>query len=178
MSWLSRKAIGLATVTLSITETNKPTTENPSGPPITHIDIAQTLTGGIPGTTECRILDFVQRPHTDHIFGSLKGQTRWCRGAKSGAEDGKVRPNPEILSRAGGNGMEDAAIARFLRGEEGPDGTVTAEGFLVEKVTGDLAGEEGTDPEDGVWVQTYVENVDAGWAAEQVCSFFLTFYIA
>lgn len=72
------------------------------------------------------------------------------------------------MSKVGGNGTEDAALAKFLKGEEGPDGTAT-EGFLVDKVTGDLADEEGTDPENGVWLQSYVESVDAGWTAEQVC---------
>ena len=167
MSWLTRKGIGLATITLSVTETDKPTEEDPNGKPVTHVTIAQTATGGIPGTTESRVLDFVERPHTDNIFGSVKGRTRWVRGAKG--EDGKVRPNPEILSKVGGNGAEDKAIAKFLRGETLADGSAT-EGFLVDKVTGDLAQEEGTDPENGLWLQSYVESVDNGWTAEQVCS--------
>lgn len=105
----------------------------------------------------------------------MQGRTRWCRGAKG--EDGKVRPNPEILTKVGGNGTEDAAVAKFLRGETLADGS-PADGFLVDKVTGDLAEEEGTDPEDGVWLQSYVESVDSGWTAEQVCLLPLLFYSA
>ncbi|KAK2768566.1 hypothetical protein FQN54_000422 [Arachnomyces sp. PD_36] len=167
ISWLTRKAIGLATITLAVTEEDKPTEEDPNGPPITHVTIGQTATGGIPGTTESRILDFVERPHTDHIFGSVKGRTRWCRGAK--AEDGKIRPNPEILSKVG-NEAEDVAVSKFLRGETLADGSET-EGFLVEKVAGVLATEEGTDADNGIFLQSYVESIDNGWTAEQIWGF-------
>jgi len=70
IGWLTRKAIGLATVTLSI----KQYTEEG----VTHIDIEQTATGGIKGTAELRTLDWSEREHSDHIFGNLKGKNRWC----------------------------------------------------------------------------------------------------
>jgi hypothetical protein len=34
-----------------------------------HIDIAQTLTGGIKGTTELRTLDWQERQHSDESHG-------------------------------------------------------------------------------------------------------------
>jgi len=70
VGWWQRKAISLATVTL---HTKQYTGEDG----VTHIDIEQTATGGIKGTTELRILDWAERAHEDHIFGSLKGKTRW-----------------------------------------------------------------------------------------------------
>jgi hypothetical protein len=42
-----------------------------------HIDIDQTATGGIKGTAELRKLDWTFREHEDHLFGKLKGKSRW-----------------------------------------------------------------------------------------------------
>ncbi|KAL8741632.1 MAG: hypothetical protein Q9190_005779 [Brigantiaea leucoxantha] len=71
VGWFLRKAISLATITLSITQYDK------DG--ITHIDIAQTATGGIQGTTENRTLDWEYRDHKDGIFGEVKGRSRWVK---------------------------------------------------------------------------------------------------
>lgn len=43
---------------------------------IEQIDIAQTLTGGIPGTTEKRTLDWHERDRQDNIFGPVTGKSR------------------------------------------------------------------------------------------------------
>lgn len=77
IGWLKRKAIGLATVTLSIKQY-----KDESG--VDHIDIDQTATGGIKGTSEVRTLDWTDRSHDDHIFGSLVAKSRWL--PNSGAE--------------------------------------------------------------------------------------------
>ena len=71
IGWFTRKAISLATITLH----SKQYTDDKG---VVHIDIEQTATGGIKGTTELRQLDWQEREHEDHIFGKLKGQTRWC----------------------------------------------------------------------------------------------------
>lgn len=55
--------------------------------PTTHIDIVQTLTGGIQGTTELRTLDNTERSHNDHLFGDLKGRSRWVTLDQSGIDD-------------------------------------------------------------------------------------------
>ena len=70
VSWLTRKAIGFATITLH----TKQYTDSDN---ITHIDIDQTATGGIKGTTEIRVLNWTEREHDDHIFGRVKGRSRW-----------------------------------------------------------------------------------------------------
>lgn len=44
---------------------------------IVHIDIVQTITGGLAGTTELRTLDFQPRKYTDNIFGKLEGRARF-----------------------------------------------------------------------------------------------------
>ncbi|KAI9679982.1 MAG: hypothetical protein M1817_004997 [Caeruleum heppii] len=99
IGWFLRKAIGLATVTLHIKQYKAPASE--SSPPITststsstntstptstemitHIDITQTATGGIQGTTELRTLDDQLREHTDHIFGKLRGRSRFVTVTK------------------------------------------------------------------------------------------------
>lgn len=70
VGWLTRKAIGLATVTLHIKEY-----VDEAG--VTHVDIQQTATGGVKGTAENRTLDDTFREHSDWLFGSVKGRTGW-----------------------------------------------------------------------------------------------------
>lgn len=79
MGWLTRKAIGLATVTLHVTQ-------HTDDAGVVHIDIDQTATGGIKGTTEKRALDGVPRPHEDHIFGSIVGRSQFCPKSKVGVD--------------------------------------------------------------------------------------------
>lgn len=59
----------MATVTLAITSY----TDDDSA---VHIDIAQTATGGIKGTTEKRTLSWVQAAHSDPLFGDVVGRSR------------------------------------------------------------------------------------------------------
>lgn len=68
LSWLTRHAIALATVTLYIRHY-----KDDGG--IEHIDIDQTLTG-IPGTSEYRTLDWTLREHEDYLFGPVVGRSR------------------------------------------------------------------------------------------------------
>lgn len=82
VGWMTRKAIGLATVTLDVKQHLAP----PSPPstatdPVTHIDIDQTVTGGIQGNAERRCLDWEARAHSDWLFGSVRGQTKFVSGA-------------------------------------------------------------------------------------------------
>ncbi|KUI66264.1 hypothetical protein VM1G_01978 [Cytospora mali] len=70
VGWLTRKAIGLATVTLH-------TKEYVDEQGVTHIDVQQTATGGVKGNTENRTLDDTFREHTDWLFGHVKGRTGW-----------------------------------------------------------------------------------------------------
>lgn len=70
IGWWTRKAISLATVSLACKQYKDEQS-------VTHIDIEQTATGGLKGTTELRVLDWSLREHDDQIFGKLKGQTRW-----------------------------------------------------------------------------------------------------
>lgn len=69
VSWFTRKAISLATITLYVKHYKD---DNQ----VEHIDIDQVLTGGIKGTTELRTLDWTTREHEDHIFGAVVGRAR------------------------------------------------------------------------------------------------------
>ena len=62
VGWFKRNVIGLSTITLFVKHYKD--TEG-----IEHIDIDQTVTGGIPGTSENRILDWVERHKEDGLFG-------------------------------------------------------------------------------------------------------------
>ncbi|KAL0578595.1 hypothetical protein V5O48_003386 [Marasmius crinis-equi] len=69
IGWMMRKAIALATVTLHIKHYK-------DGEGIEHIDIDQTLTGGIGGTREERTLWWKERETSDRIFGEVTGKSR------------------------------------------------------------------------------------------------------
>lgn len=46
-----------------------------------HIDIQQTATGGVKGTTELRALDNTFKEHSDWLFGKVQGRSEWLTGA-------------------------------------------------------------------------------------------------
>ena len=154
MGWMTRKALNMATITLNV----KHAIPDPAKPTVHQIDIAQSLTGGIPGTSETRITDWEKRLHEDHVFGKLDGQSRYLRGS---SVDGKVRPAVVVNTK-----VDDAVLAekvgRFLRGEILNDGAET-EGFLVETEAAEEFGEG-----EGLWLQSFVVNNEKGWTAEQV----------
>ncbi|KZF25955.1 hypothetical protein L228DRAFT_242344 [Xylona heveae TC161] len=72
IGWFLRTAIGLATITL---HAKQYVTEDG----VTHIDIDQTATGGIKGTSENRELDWQFRKHSDYIFGAVQGRSRFIK---------------------------------------------------------------------------------------------------
>lgn len=104
VSWWTRQALKFATVTLHIkqyatveeiaTSSASPTDSPTEAPPLeeistiktmskqpeqlTHIDIEQTATGGISGSPENRVLDWVQRERDDKVFGKGRGMSRWA----------------------------------------------------------------------------------------------------
>ncbi|KAL8714824.1 MAG: hypothetical protein Q9220_001337 [cf. Caloplaca sp. 1 TL-2023] len=71
VGWFMRRAIALATVTLTVSEYIDSSST-------THIDIDQVATGGIT-STELRTLDWEFREHSDRIFGDVKGKSRWVK---------------------------------------------------------------------------------------------------
>lgn len=73
---MTRKAIGLATVTLHTKMYTATPADNPSAGDVLQIDIDQVASGGIKGTSEYRALDWKFRPHSDWLFGELQGRTR------------------------------------------------------------------------------------------------------
>ncbi|KAK1142531.1 hypothetical protein N8T08_007505 [Aspergillus melleus] len=152
MGWMLRKALNMATITLQV-HSHADSTD----PKLLQVDIDQVVTGGIKGTSEHRTTDWTKREHEDHIFGRVEGQSRLFRGVKG--EDGKVRPNVDIQTKT-----DDETVKKFLRGEVLADGSTT-EGFLV-----DAEGEEYGEGE-GLWLQSFVNNLNNGWTAEQIWGF-------
>jgi len=113
VSWMTRKAIAWATVTLHCKQY---TTDDGH----THIDIDQTATGGIKGTSERRELDWTLRSHSDHLFGNLSGKSRWIS-----------IDNPEIPDEFLKEGWQE--------GEEengGPNGERHVESFVANEEKG------------------------------------------
>lgn len=69
VSWFKRRAISMFTITLYI----KHTTDEAG---VEHIDIDQTVSGGISGSSENRTLDWIERDEYDDIFGPVTGKSR------------------------------------------------------------------------------------------------------
>lgn len=72
VGWLTRKALSVGTLTLAVRQY-----ADDAG--VEHIDIDQTLTGGIPGSREERTLDWEARERADPVFGHVVGRTRRAR---------------------------------------------------------------------------------------------------
>ncbi|GJC80204.1 hypothetical protein ColLi_03042 [Colletotrichum liriopes] len=96
IGWMTRKAVGLATVTLDVKQYTAPPSPPGEGTePVTHVDIDQYATAGLKGTSEKRCLDFEFREHSDWMFGTVRGQSKWmspglARGeAEATGPDGK-----------------------------------------------------------------------------------------
>ncbi|CAP80491.1 hypothetical protein E8E15_010622 [Penicillium rubens] len=154
VSWLLRKAFGLATIHLHISQYQTPASE--STEPSTHIDFNQTAAGLAP-TEEKRILDWEIRDHQDYFFGEVKAQCEFVHGAVDA--DGIVRPEFEFQTP-----NVNAQIKKFMRGEIEVDGSKSA-GFIVEDWSG--MADEGP----GLWVHTCERNDKSGWTAEQIWGF-------
>ncbi|CAI6282454.1 unnamed protein product [Periconia digitata] len=124
IGWMTRKAVGLATVTQHITQQG-PSEENPSGPAVPLITVEQTATGGIKGTTENRTLDWTYRAHSDWLFGEMQAKSRFTTFKKIAEESAGKTP--------------EEADAKFL-----------SEGWLPETLDGEVV-ESFVDNEKGKW---------------------------
>ncbi|GBE78259.1 hypothetical protein SCP_0111420 [Sparassis crispa] len=72
VGWWTRKAIQMSNLYLSCKHYK-------DDKDVEHIDIGQTLSGGVSGTTENRILDWVERPNEDNVFGAVKSKSKRIR---------------------------------------------------------------------------------------------------
>jgi hypothetical protein len=97
-----------------------PAEETPNGPPVPHIDIEQTATGGVKGTTELRTLDWTYRTHSDWLFGTLQGKSR-------------ITTLKAIVDETKEEGGEAAKDGRRL-----DDAEWLAQGWLEETVNGEV----------------------------------------
>ncbi|KAI9375913.1 hypothetical protein BJX61DRAFT_539368 [Aspergillus egyptiacus] len=143
VGWLTRKAISAATMTLHFTSTQSPDT------PTTHLKMRQTLTGGIPGSTEDRIMDWAERERSNHIYGEVLSRSRLIGGVRG--EDGNVRPELELQSQAGSSAIEEEV-----------------RGFLCAGVP-DLSSVEEKEGRYGdLYIHDFGRNEKGGWTAEQI----------
>ncbi|KAI5867078.1 hypothetical protein GGS23DRAFT_593810 [Durotheca rogersii] len=150
VSWLVRKAIGAASVTLHVkqyqgapraaVETEPAAAEDEVA---THIDIEQAVGGaGLKGTTEHRCLDNRFREHADWLFGRVRGRSRHLSLAELRAlAAGEARDRGWV---------EDDAVARDWLPDDGPDGDADAATTLV---------------------LSFVESLDSDWTALQAWGF-------
>ncbi|KAL4915989.1 hypothetical protein BDW62DRAFT_212286 [Aspergillus aurantiobrunneus] len=146
ISWPLRKTINLASLRLNITVY----LDDTSGAIV--VDDQQTLTGGLKGARERRVLDWTRQNHKDDIFGSCQHQSR-----AAAAEEGQGFPTIEMQTK-----VSDDKAEKFLRGEIGEDGK--ASGWCKPRSSDAASG-------DDVWLHTFVRNSGTGWTAEQVWGF-------
>jgi len=69
VGWFKRQIIANSTITLHVKHYK-------DEQQIEHIDIDQTISGGIPGTSEKRTLDWVDRHKEDGLFGFVVSKSR------------------------------------------------------------------------------------------------------
>lgn len=150
VGWLTRKAIGLATVRVRVsllTSSRQHIDTNPSQLTVneytdsdgtTHIDITSNASG-LSTTQENRTLDFQDRSHQDRIFGNVVGRSRLI-----------VLSQPFV------------PCAKYSESEIG---------FLLAKTLRD--GETSSKFLEDDSVQSFAKNQDSGygWTAEQVWGF-------
>ncbi|KAG5989345.1 hypothetical protein E4U52_005654 [Claviceps spartinae] len=77
IGYVIRTAISYATITLTVTQYEAaPKPPNTSTDTFTHIDITQSASG-LTSTQENRCVDDMVREHTDWLFGTVQGRTKW-----------------------------------------------------------------------------------------------------
>lgn len=75
---MTRKAIGIAAITLDIKQySGPPSPPSESKDPAVHIEIDQIATAGLKGTSEKRCLDTFPREHSDWLFGTVRGSSKF-----------------------------------------------------------------------------------------------------
>ncbi|KAF7544206.1 hypothetical protein G7Z17_g10125 [Cylindrodendrum hubeiense] len=75
IGWMTRKAIGLATISIAVNQYQAPPkAPNTSTDIVTHIDIVQSASG-LSSTTENRCIDNTFRDNSDWLFGTVKSRS-------------------------------------------------------------------------------------------------------
>ncbi|KAL4865439.1 hypothetical protein BDV12DRAFT_200179 [Aspergillus spectabilis] len=122
----------------------------------TRLDTVITLTGGIKGTTERRVMDWTVQDHKDYIFSACQHRSRFVYSSKDENTDGEVYPDFEMQTD-----VSDEKVKMFLRGEVDEDGKKSSWSM------------PGSAEKDGgrVWMHTFMRNLDAGWTMEQMWGF-------
>ncbi|KAK7951008.1 uncharacterized protein PG986_006736 [Apiospora aurea] len=141
IGYLTRKAIGLASVTLTVKQYSGPhLPPSAAAGDCVRIDIEQTATGGIKGTTENRCADGEKRTHSDWLFGTVESSSRFA-------------PAGDALKQAVGDYGLDAASVEYLAGN-----------WLVDE-------SEKTGPDGAAHLVSCADNQKDGWVAVQVWGF-------
>lgn len=89
VNWLTRKVIGMATITMNVKQTIDETTKD------MHLNIENQPSGGMPASQENRVLNWTPVELNHPLFGNIRGKSRQIKLAdledaylKSGWEEG------------------------------------------------------------------------------------------
>ncbi|KAL4933205.1 uncharacterized protein BDV17DRAFT_286883 [Aspergillus undulatus] len=168
VSWLTRKAIGAATLTLHFTSTVKPHQPESASPTgdddhegkVAYLTMRQTLTGGIPGSTEERVMDWLERGRSNHVYGDVLSRSRFVRGVRG--DDGGMRPDIQVQSKTEAGDEVVGKIKAFLTG-----GTP----YLPPDFAS-ASGQNGNEKEQKEYPDLYIHdfgrNEKSEWTAEQI----------
>lgn len=135
---MTRKAIGASKMTLKISQGSDP--DCLTGDPAEWMKFEVTLTGGLKGVPERRLLTWAETEHHDTIFGPVIIRSHYVSGIRN--PDGRVRPFLELQTKDAGCLTEAVVLA-----QEGDAAEAT-----IEKV----------------FIHDFVRSADSGWTAEQV----------
>ncbi|KAL4963694.1 uncharacterized protein BDV14DRAFT_190789 [Aspergillus stella-maris] len=149
VSWLTRKAISAATLTLHFTSSS---IETEDGTEIPQLTMRQTLTGGIPGSTEERVMDWVERMRSNHVYGDVLSKSKLVKGVEG--ESGAVKPEIEVQSSLKDEGVK-GKIREFLTGGTGYLPTASEE----DEKNKDLAD---------LYIHDFGRSEKSGWTVEQI----------
>ncbi|KAL3443571.1 hypothetical protein BJX65DRAFT_311729 [Aspergillus insuetus] len=141
VGWVTRKGISMATITIRIKSSSE--MDHESQADVNRLDIEQTLSAVLPGSTETRILNWTERKQKDPLFGILRGRSRLVGGTRD--DDGIVRPAIEIESTLTDEKAK-SVIRDFLR---------------------DFTTAASHDNLSDLYMHDYVRSEKAGWTVEQ-----------
>lgn len=180
LSWLTRKAIWLATITLTIRSYTDSTSANPppdaqpvttqnidtATPTVTHIDITSTVSGLRTTTQENRTLDWTTRSHHDSIFGHVEGRSRFITTNPSSESTFSLARDADPQSNL--SESSSSTTTRNSNRDCEPTRTLDTQ-FLTGQILSD--GSTASSFHEPESVQSYSRSVDrgsgSGWTAEQ-----------
>ncbi|KAL4957565.1 hypothetical protein BDW69DRAFT_191535 [Aspergillus filifer] len=155
VSWLTRRAISVATQTLHF---NSSTIQNEGGTQIPQLTMRQTLTGGIPGSTEERVMDWFERLRSNHVYGNILSKSKLVKGIVDGS--GTLKPEIQVQSQV----KDEKAAAKIKE-------FLMSGSIYLSTANGKNEAETSLKEYEDLYIHDFGRSEKAGWTAEQIWTF-------